>query len=41
MKDGLFSFNPYVCTLLAVSEFVVAAIGIVPGGRLSGWELTR
>jgi len=26
---------------LLVAEFVVAAIGTAPGGRLSGWELTR
>jgi len=27
--------------LVALSGFVVAAIGTAPGGRLSGWELTR
>jgi len=26
---------------LSLSVFVVAAIGTHPGGRLSGWELTR
>ena len=26
---------------VALSGFVVAAIGTAPGGRLSGWELTR
>ena len=36
---GLFSVNPYVCWSL--SGIVVAAIGTAPGGRLSGWELTR
>jgi len=27
--------------LVALSGFLAAAIGTAPGGRLSGWELTR
>ena len=42
---GWFVFSQPLHLLLrlsvAVSAFVVAAIGTAPGGRLSGWELTR
>ena len=38
---GWFVFSGSLRLLVAVSGFVVAAIGTVPGGRLSGWELTR
>jgi len=35
----VFSQTPHV--LLALSGFVVVAVETAPGGRLSGWELTR
>jgi len=34
-------FQTTLLLLVALSEFVVAAFRTVPGGRLSGWELTR
>jgi len=37
----LFSQPPTSSLLVALFGFVVAAIGIAPGGRMSGWELTR
>jgi len=38
---GWFVFSQPLHLLVALSAFVVAAIGTAPGGRLSGWELTR
>jgi len=37
IKDSLFSVH----LLVALSGFVVTAIGIASGGRLSGWELNH
>jgi len=34
-------FSQPLCPLVALSGFLAAAIGTAPGGRLSGWELTR
>jgi len=39
IKDGLFQST--LRLLVALSGFIVAAFGTPPGGRLSGWELTR
>jgi len=36
-----FVFSQPLRLLVAVSGFVVAAMGTAPGGRLSGGELTR
>jgi len=39
---GRFGFSEPLRLLVTLSEFAVnAAIGTAPGGRLSGWELTR
>jgi len=38
---GRFVFSQPLRLLVALSAFVVAAIGTAPGRRLSGWELTR
>ena len=38
---GWFVFSQPLRLLVALSGFLVAAIGTAPGGRLSGWELTR
>ena len=38
---GWFVFSQPLRPLVALSGFVVAAIGTAPRGRLSGWELTR
>jgi len=38
---GWFVFSQPLHLLVALSGFVVAAIGTASGGRLSGWELTR
>jgi len=35
------SFQSTLRLLVALSGFVVAAVGTAPGGRLSGWRLTR
>jgi len=38
---GWLIFNQSLCLLVAVSAFVVVAVGTAPGGRGTGWELTR
>jgi len=38
---GWFAFSQPLRLLVAVSGFVVAAIGTDAGGGLLGWELTR
>jgi len=38
---GWFVFSQPLRLLVALSGFVLEAIGTAPGGRLSGWELTR
>jgi len=38
---GWLVFTQPLRLLVALSGFVVAAIGTAPGGRLSGWELAR
>jgi len=38
---GRFVFIQHLCMLVAVSGFVLVAVGTATGGRLSGWELTR
>jgi len=38
---GWFVFSQPLRLLVALSGFVVVAIGTAPGGRLLGWELTR
>jgi len=37
----MFFFSQPLPLLVALSGIVVAAIGTVPDGRLSRWELTR
>ena len=39
--EGWSVFSQPLRLLVARSGFVVAAIGNAPGGRLSGWKLTR
>jgi len=36
-----FVFSQPLRLLVVLSGFVVAATGTAPGGRLSGWEVTR
>ena len=38
---GRFVFSQPLRLLVALSGFVVAAIGTAAGGQLSGWDLTR
>jgi len=40
---GWFVFSQPLCLLVALSGFVLAAVGTAAGARLrlSGWELTR
>jgi len=38
---GWFVFSQPLRLLVALSGSVVAAVETAPGGRLSGWELTR
>ena len=38
---GWLVFSQPLCLLVALSGFVVAAVGTAAGGQLSGWELTR
>jgi len=36
-----FVFSQPLRLLVVLSGFVAVALGTAPGGRLSGWELTR
>jgi len=38
---GWLVFSQSLRLLVVLSGFVVVAVGTAPGGRLSGWELTR
>jgi len=38
---GWFDFIEPLYLMMADSGLVVGAMGTAPGGRLSGWELTR